>query len=185
VQTKDNDAQQHAYIFYGGREVKLLEEVAKQFGTSEPIFVATFSGGDAEEINFELKNEYRPQPGLFQDPIAKLLASKYQERFDQKLKKFVHYFEFKSIYKTNIVGNIQKFYLEHTDLKNPKQSRLYKWLDTMDNQYNHPASEGFIGLYRYIVDSGGADKCGNASIQNVLAILELMKEKYEIRQEAD
>jgi hypothetical protein len=163
--------------------VKLLKEVANQFGVSKAVFKAAFEEGNTH-IEFELKEQYRPQPGHFDDPIAKLLASKYQETFDKTLKRFVHNFSFENIYK-DIMKDITLFYIEHTDLKNPKQSRLYKWLDlSYTNQMKHPASEGFIALYRYIHGNGGIGR-NNMTVENVLAILELMREKYEVKQEAD
>lgn len=163
--------------------MKLLKEVTKQFGVSKAVFIATVDENDSH-ISFDLKETYKPQPGHFDDPIAKLLASKYQETFDKTLKKFVHSFNYEHIYK-DIMKDITLFYVEHTDLKNPKQSRLYKWLAlAYTNEMKHPASEGFIALYRYIHGQGGIGD-NDMTVENVLAILELMKEKYEVKQEAD
>jgi len=163
--------------------VNILKEVAKQFDVSKPLFVAIVDEDDGS-IQFQLKEVYRPNPKAFADPIAKLLCHKYQETFDKDLKRFVHSFNFEYAYK-DIMKDITLFYIEHTNLKNPKQSRLYKWLDlSYTNDMRHPASEGFIALYRYIHGNGGIGS-NDMTVENVLAILELMKEKYEVKQEAD
>jgi hypothetical protein len=169
--------------------VRPLEEVAKLFGVSKAVFKGKFIQGDTS-IDFSLRDKYWPDASQFKDPIAKLLAKAYDERFDTVQRKFVHHFSFEQIYK-KIVDDIRKFYVDHSPLKNPKQSTLYKWLDLHDNnRYSHPASEGFIALYRYIHGNSGIGTVGgnapiNTTVENVLAILELMKEKYEVEQEAD
>lgn len=165
--------------------MRLLKEVAKQFGVSRAVFECSFSNDeDATSLEFSLKESYKPHVSHFDDPVAKLLATKYSETYDKTLRKFVHSFSYEQIYK-EIMKTITLFYVEHTDLKNPKQSRLYKWLDlSYTNEMKHPAAEGFIALYRYIYNYGEA--CNNSmTVENVLAILELMKEKYEVKQEAD
>lgn len=163
--------------------MNILKQVAKQFDVSKPIFVAKVDENDST-VEFQLKEEYRPKASQYADPVAKLLASKYQENYDKTLKRFVHSFNYEHIYK-DIMKDIQLFYVEHTTLKNPKQSKLYKWLDlAYTNEMKHPASEGFIALYRYIHGNGGIGN-NNMTVENVLAILELMKEKYEVKQEVN
>jgi hypothetical protein len=163
--------------------VKRLEEVTKQFGTSEPVFVGKLAHKNST-IDFQLKHKYYPDANNYTDPVAQLLASHFSEYFDRSLKRFVHSFQFNQIYEI-ITDSVKEFYTEHAKLKNPRQSILYKWLVTMDNKHNHPASEGFIGLYRYIHTNAGEFCEDDTVIQNAIAILELMKEKYEVEQDTD
>lgn len=150
--------------------MKILEEMAKQFSVSEPVFTAdlTYSGTC---IDFRVKDPYKPNQLVLEDPIAKLIAKRYQETLRGDC--FVQVTHIQSVY-NDIIDGIIHFYEMRAPLKNPTQSRLYKWLRSMEDRYNHPSAVGFIGLYRYITRPMTAD-----DVQNVLAILEMMREKYE------
>jgi hypothetical protein len=73
---------------------------------------------------------------------------------------------------------VRKTYENCSPLKNPKQSKLYKWLYENNIKYYDQSAVVFIMLYRYIitneVENAGSN---NAHGKNVIAILELMKEK--------
>ena len=79
-----------------------------------------------------------------------------------------------------MVQAIKQLYLNTSPLKNPKQSKTYKWLcDLHTARYDCPSSVGLIGLYRYIMNNGIEDTRDktNQHAKNVLAVLEVMKDK--------
>jgi hypothetical protein len=160
----------------------ILENIAATFGVSEPIFKAELMY-NGDQVEFSLKNPYRPNVQELLDPVAKILAHEYRESLDRRNKCFKHEISFESAY-GRISNKMIEFYVEFSPLKNPKQSKLYKWLCTVNGRYNHPSNEGFIALFRYIHGHklsmiGNKD---NGHVKNVLAILEMMKEKYEDKQ---
>jgi hypothetical protein len=155
--------------------VKELQEIAKQFEVSKPIFEASL-GYEGSRVEFTLKKTYRPNLAEFSDPVAKLVARRYQEVFKSNEQRFVHNIQMDCVY-GDVIDIIIAFYELNSNLKNPKQSKLYKFLSSTYIKYDHPSAEGFIALYRYIkkplFGSLPDDK------KNVLAILEMMREKYE------
>jgi hypothetical protein len=155
-----------------------LAELTRDLKTSKPVYDVRPYGPDGTAISFVLKDKYSPDKTNILDPIASLVATYYDETLDIGRRRFVKRIDTKQVYRA-IVGNIKDFYKMHATLKKPQTSLLYKWLDDMDTQYNHPSSEGFIALYRYIHNNGGIKGCTAELISNVFAILELMKGKYE------
>jgi hypothetical protein len=86
----------------------------------------------------------------------------------------------------DIHNNLRNFLVNASPLKNPQQSKLYKWFVDRSTMETLAWREGMIALYRYLhqhVDSrfrfdGGSD---NQHAKNYIIILEKMKEKYEQR----
>lgn len=153
--------------------IKLIADVASKFGVSKPIYCGNISR-DGDEVSFRLKKEYVPTNPCPTDPIGDLVAKSYTENLHHDRAKFIQTTHLPSVYK-DIMTCFLEFFEDRAPLKNPRQSKVYKWLKTMQNGYNHPSGEGFIALYRYLNKPNPVD----ADLQNVLAILELMREKYE------
>jgi hypothetical protein len=154
--------------------MKLLDEIADQFGTSSPVFEAIINN-DNQWVEFRLKTVYKPNIKMIVDPVAKVVAQHYQEKIEGR--KIVQCTDTDGAYR-DIMEELADFYKNYSPLKNPKQSTLYKWLSRMEREYNHPAAEGFIKLYRYLHDDR-SPTTSERTANNILAILELMREKYD------
>jgi hypothetical protein len=140
---------------------EMLKLMTADFGHSEPVYEGQVSS-DGRYISFILKDPYSPNPSDYEDPVMKVLATHYRESTRNP-------YLGKIVFKADVnidrcidamTAYIYDFYIQKSPLKNPKQSRLYKWFNTI---YNDRASEGFIHLYRYIVNN----------------VLEMMREKHE------
>ena len=153
-----------------------LETLAKRFGVSQPVFKVTLSTS-GKELIFETKDAYDSGEELTEDPIAKLLAERYSETLNKRETRFEAYVDVDSAF-YYIVREFIQFTLNHGVHKKPKQNKLYKWLNQFDCKYNQPLSDGFVTLYRYAVRNGALNDSNPHTI-NVLAVLELMREKYE------
>jgi len=153
-----------------------LDDIAAKFGTSEPVFKVSLDSSG--KLRFEVKNEYKPQES--DDPVYTLIASTFSEHLDKHSKRFEARVDIERAY-ANIINHIRQVVVNASPLKNPKQSKLYKWLCERDPVYHNPSSAGFIALYRYVVANGIEEirDDTNPHAKNVIAILELMREKYE------
>lgn len=153
-----------------------LAEIADRFGVSEPVFKITLDA--TGDIQYTVKNRYKPHES--DDPVERLVAETYTENLDKRAGKFIAHVDLNRAYAT-ITNTVLEIVVDASTLKNPKQSKLYKWLCEREPLYHNPAAEGYIALYRYIVanDIVGTRDNTNPHARNVIAILELMKEKYE------
>jgi hypothetical protein len=159
-----------------------LNRLASEFSASKPVFKIELKY-KATYIEFNLKDKYDPKQDATDDPVSQLLASHWYENYDRDSRCFTPTVDTQKAYGV-IVDKVTEFYVENSELKNPNQSKLYKWLRTQPgNQgYNCPTGDGFIALYRYINNNGLQEKCygvENEHVKNVIAILELMRNKYE------
>ena len=152
-----------------------LDNIAATFGVSEPIFhVRADSRGD---LSFDIKTQYKPEKT--DDPVQSLLVDNWRESLDKHGRCFKKHVNVEIAYR-EMVDTVRETMLQCSQLKNPKQSTLYKWLREIPLVYNGPLSVGFIALYRYIRNEDITDD-RSPHAKNVIAILELMKEKYEVK----
>lgn len=145
--------------------MKLLDEIAKKFNTTKPIFRVKIE--DDGSLRFYPKEKFSLSAADFEDPVDKLLTYYLSEHF--KDGKFVVHLESSGAYR-ELIENILTHYERESPLRNPTQSRLYKWVISVRADHDHPAGEGFIKLYRYMHSMPSS---------TFIAILELMREKYE------
>jgi hypothetical protein len=152
-----------------------LEAIAATFGTSDPVFTVTV---DRDSLGFDVLNKYTPPKTG--EPVHDLLVDKWREGLDKRKRRYEAYTDIEGAYRT-MVSIVHKVALNSSPLKNPKQSRLFKWLDDHQTRYNDSLSVGYIALYRYIIDKGIKENRDNTNphAKNVIAILELIREKYE------
>lgn len=158
-----------------------LKEIHNKFGHSKAIFRKTHN--DGKSITFECSGKYDPKSADLDhsDPAVKMMVECYSEYFDKQ-----------SLYEAldnsgrvlqNMFFAIKEAFLYASPLKNPQQSKLYKWLEF--GTINHPNNrEGIVALYRYMAkntDSSRRFEGGpnNPHAKNLVAILEKLKEKYE------
>lgn len=160
-----------------------LREAFDKFGTSKAVFVGRKGDGG---IYFELKEQYDPraQEG---DVVANLVATHYSENFDKQAGYFVKQEGCMDAAARAMFVGIRKAFSNASPLKNPEQSKLYRWMDCDKMTGSLARREGLISLFRYVRANtdgehfrfeGGSD---NIHAKNLVAILEKMKEKYEQR----
>lgn len=157
-----------------------FQHILDSFGVSEPTFCMTV-GDHGSYLTFDVKKRYKPTVTSEDDPLVILMADNYRESFEKDVKKFIVDVRESVIYEL-VLTEIIKFYEKNSGAKKPRQSKTYKWIASMVRGYHHPSSEGFIALYRYIErnDSFRFTADATAHRNNVLAILEIMREKYEV-----
>ena len=153
-----------------------LDEIAASFGVSKPIFVARMSS-DNRTIQFDLKERYTPPAS--DDPVTTLMAEYYSEFLNVDKRCITASTSPDRVF-SEIKGYIKQFVVRTSPLKNPKQAKLFKWLNDGSFVYNDASSVGFIALYRYIMNNGimHTKEKNNPHVKNVVAILELMREKH-------
>ena len=153
-----------------------LAAIADTFGSSEPIFKVTldYSG----DLKFDVKDKYMAPESY--DPVHQVVAGTWHETLDVKGGRHISQVDLDGAQRVIVRTSIE-IVVNASTLKNPKQSQLYKWLQEHKPRYHNSSSVGFIALYRYIIANDIADTRDNTNPHaiNVIAILELMKEKYE------
>lgn len=164
-----------------------LLEIFDKLGQSKAVFVGKRnSSGD---IEFETQAQYSPHDeDIERDAVSELILDNYTEHFDKHMGRFVKQSACINNATRHMYSAIKKAYINASPLKNPQQSKLWKWMDCDNMSRTLERREGLIALYRYVVGSvsdtrdfrfdGGPD---NVHAKNLVAILEKMKEKYERR----
>jgi len=155
-----------------------LEQLSKIFKSSKAVFTIT-STRDDNRVEFDLQTQYDPNTelNLDQDPVLQLLAYTHRESFSKEKQCMVGRTDPRVAY-NKIEQEIRDFHLLKSPLKQPGQSTLGKWIRNSFPGNHSEHSIGVIHLYRYIKEHWNESKDG-PNVQNAMAILELMMEKYE------
>jgi hypothetical protein len=158
-----------------------IATIADSLGSSKPIFKIIHKDGD---LRFNLKDRYSPPDST--DPVHQLVVSQYSESLDKVGKRYIPNVDTSYVYSI-MKEKIQNVVKNCIPLKNPKQSKLYRWLYSGFPGYHEDASAIVISLYRYIVNNNlvGSTDAANPHAKNVIGILELMREKYEDNSSSD
>lgn len=180
--------------------MKRLREYANKHGVSRPVFdivpVARRGSDGAnlgvEEINLELKQEYRYVPEINEaDPLTVLIAKSRNEAFSIGIKKFTVSNESTV---SNAVRNVNEIFLNflrrNLPNKQPTHTILYKWYrrDFLNKlTYSGPLSESLdnavLALYSYVYrntdDSGKILDSKKEHSHNIIALLEALMEKIK------
>ena len=147
--------------------------------TSKPVYVAKLSD-DGSRVEFHLKDPFKPVALFYGEPLEQLVVDNYCENYNRGTRRFDIAVSKERMHRA-IVFFIAEFYENHAPMKNPRQSKIHKWLKSNDaDRYHTPFAHGLHALFRYIqnkqlVQSTGTD---NPHTANVLAILELMRKKH-------
>ena len=148
------------------------------FNTSRPVFKLTVSKDEAWFRNDDTCFKFTPTP-IDGDSLSEIVCKAYYESFDHHENMFV-------LDKHSIVNNaiqmikddILHFVGRNVKLKNPFQGGLYKWVRRPPRD-NEELENGFILLYKYIKETVEKESLNKqAHIDNVIALLEGMREKY-------
>ncbi len=161
----------------------MLSGYISKLGNSRPIFKLHVDF-KKERVDSKLINEYCPVADE-NDPISVLVCSHFRENLQDD--KFVK--DYDSIKKSvvqEIKLNLKRFIDCHGGFKNAKQSAIFRFM----NSYNtpEPLIDGLVYLYKYCKSLGmatnGTFTAGTTGVEqkhidNILAIIELMRSKFE------
>jgi hypothetical protein len=164
---------------------ELLRSYTEGFKTSKPIF-RVHLGSSGRFFDAELKEVYVPEFNST-DPVESMLKSHYSETFDKHKEIFVVNMQ-NMISRTinSIEDAILEFLEKHQGIKKPKQSSLYLFVShtLLNRNYHNTESANLIlELYRYLIlnDEHIRDIENSVHKQNVLSILNLMRDTHEAR----
>lgn len=160
--------------------MRLLEEFAQTFTTSRPIFQLT-ADEDRRTISF---NESRPVHKYVpeydsDDVIQTIVAEHYKESFDVGSRTFVvDHYKIANEAMEEIRRHLAVFLERNLEMKNPRQSKLYKWFGyEMPNTYEFNGH--LVSLYKYVRSFTDSEMRGSnvEHIKNAIAVMEAIKEK--------
>lgn len=160
---------------------KLLE-YTKDFKVSRPVFRLQLSPNSSTIDSRRMTKgyDYKPTP-IAGDYLSELVCSKYSEHFD--VQRGSYRFNRDEIVKSamlEIRSSIGKFIEKNSEMKSPRQSKLYRWA-YRNMPYSSDFDDTLIMVYKYLRSFCSSDMRGNntAHINNGLALLEAIMEKYE------
>lgn len=159
--------------------MKELLELAKNLDVSRPVFRLTIDSSGAIDANIS-NPVYRYRPSDSEDVLAQLITDNYQESFSLERGTFsVDRDQIARRSMEDIRTSIAQFVESNLEMRNPRQSKLYKWLyRNMPN--NSEFNDTLVLLYKYLRTFTG-DKMRATSdthMNNALALLTAMEEKY-------
>lgn len=151
----------------------VFENIIKGLGNSEPVF-EIYVSENGREVKSDLISRYNPV-GTEKNPIEKVLFATFCEDFDKNTMKYRPEASMMiSRARSEVMSAIIGFFEKNCGLKNPKQSKMYKFL-TNYRKLDEGQQEGFLYLYEYLELHGDQQQ----HIDNAMAILEAMRGKYE------
>ena len=164
--------------------MKKLEELTQDFKTSRPIFRLHIDD-NGRNINARTHNpihKYRPEP-IAGDVLSELVCECYSEGFSTQDNEFViDKFEIAQKAMRAIRNSIPKFLEKNLEMRNPRQSKLYRWAyRNMPN--GSEINDVLVMVYKYLRSFSDSDMKANDlnHVNNGIAILEAIMEKYEQR----
>lgn len=164
--------------------MKQLEELSKDFGKSRPVFRLTRSSRN-DTINANVStpvHKYRPQPEEG-NILSELVCSHFSESFNPHDGEFrVDPYEIAKRAMEDIRGSIPTFLEKNLEMRNPRQSKLYRWYyRNLPNSYDF--NDTLVMVYKYMRSfSDESMKASDlAHINNPVALLTAIMEKYEER----
>ena len=159
-----------------------LVELTENFTVSRPVFCLQLDTGgcNIKANTSHPKYMYRPKP-IAGDPLSELVCKNYRERFDVKDGCFqVDKGEIAHRSMLHIRGSITEFIEKNLEMRNPRQSKLYRWAyRNMPN--SSEINDVLVMVYKYLRSFSDSDMKANDlnHVNNGIAILEAIMEKYE------
>jgi hypothetical protein len=154
-----------------------MQSIADSFGNSKPIFKISLEGD--HDLSLSLVDKYSPPET--DDILTNVIKNTWSESFNREKLVYEGSCDLEAAFRS-MRAEVVKMYQNNSPLKNPHQSKLGKWFRSdMTFIYNNPSTIGFVELFRYAHEKGILDLRDkeNPHVKNVLAVLELMREKYE------
>lgn len=161
--------------------MRRLEEIAETFETSRPIFRLTLERSDST-INANVSHpvhRYRPEPKT-DDILEALVCEHFEETFSVDRGEF--YIDPYKIAKNamdEIRNDMTRFLDKNLGMKNPRQSKIYKWFYRglpNTNDFN----DSLVLLYKYMRSFSDSNMKANSTehLNNAIAVMEAIMEKY-------
>lgn len=161
----------------------MIRDYITKLGNSRPIFSLRLNDRKSG-VYSKLVERYFPVSLESSDPIEQLVVTSYSETLrGNEFTKDIDQME-KSVLSL-IRQEFKRFVTNYGGYKKAKQSSVFRFLNTYS--VPHGAVDGFVYLYRYAKSHGmanGAMPFGTDQkhIDNILAILELMRSNFEPKQ---
>jgi len=152
-------------------------ELTKDFKTSQPLFKIEIS--NYGNVKAKCVEKYKPDP-IPGNYLSELVCANYSESFnvhDGFYSLNAHEIVQRSM--ADIRRDIPRFIEKNIGMRNPRQSKLYRWA-----YRNMPDTTDFnsvlIMMYKYIRSFSDSDMKSNNTdqINNTIALLEAVMEKY-------
>lgn len=167
--------------------MKQVKEIVEKFDVSRPIFTLNIES-DGSSISAQSSSPiHQFEPEMVPDcVITEIVNKNYQERFSLRDKSYTidkRQIEYSSV--SEIRSKIRTFLYKNLDMKNPSQSKVYKFCDR-----NMPQTPDFneivLSLYKHLRTFCDEDMVLNSRVNkpkadNIIALLEAMQEKYDRR----
>lgn len=162
--------------------MKKLRDYTLDFKVSRPVFSLQLSDSGSTISTRRMGGVYsyqpKPIPG---DYLSELICSMYSEQFNLDRGSYqINRERIVSYAMHEIRASMGKFVERNSEMKNPRQGKLYRW--TYRNMPNDPEfNDTLIMVYKYLRSFCSSEMRGNniAHVNNGLAILEAIMEKYE------
>ena len=162
--------------------MKQVRDIVEKFSTSRPIFKLKVDeeGDDVSAYTASPIHQFIPEDR--DCPVTQLVNNNYQERFTLSQKQYT--IDKQQIYRdsvSEIRSKIRTFLYKNLEMKNPSQSKVYKWADRYMPQ-TEEFNEIVLSLYKYMSTFCGPDMRADRSnphVKNTIALLEAMQEKYD------
>jgi len=163
--------------------VTKLLDLTENFKISRPVFCLQLdsSGRNIRANTSHPKHIYRPKP-IEGDPLSELVCENYREVFDVRGGHFqVDKGEIANRAMQQIRGSISNFIEQNLEMRNPRQSKLYRWAyRNMPN--SSEINDVLVMVYKYLRSFCNADNMRGHDadhLKNGFALLEAIMEKYE------
>jgi hypothetical protein len=157
----------------------ILREYTKDFSVSRPIFRMRLHDDKNHILTAQIGEHSAVPIPIEGDCLSELVCNEYKESFSAKDGKFL--IDCDSIVasaESRIRNFMVKFVENNLPLNNPRQGKLYKWMYRHAPQNNVEFNAGQLLLYKYIKNYIKIDTEVQPHINNVLAMLDAMMEKY-------
>ncbi len=167
--------------------MKQVKEIVEKFDVSRPIFKLIVDDDGSDISAQSSKPIYQFEPEIVPDcVITEIVNKNYQERFSLRDKSYMidkRQIEYSSV--SEIRSSIKKFLYKNLEMKNPSQSKVYKWADRNMPQ-THDFNEVVLSLYKHLRTFCDDDmriysRFNKPKADNIIALLEAMQEKYDKR----
>lgn len=164
--------------------MKRLKELTETFEVSRPIFKLTMER-DGDTVSANVGNpiyKFRPTP-IEGDCLSELVCSHYNESFFPGHGEFrIDKIHIASRALSEIRQSMSKFLENNLDMRNPRQSKIYRWFYRDlpdDNDFN----DALCLLYKYMRSFCSSEmRSGDTEhTKNAIAVMEAIMEKYNDR----
>lgn len=163
--------------------MKQLLERTENFGTSRPVFRLTMDD-DKRTISMNQRDpleKYSPTP-VEGDLLSELVCDYYTESFNIHQGEFaVDKYDVAQQAMNKIYNMLPSFLEKNMELKNPRQSKLYRWYYRSQPKQHEDYNDGIVMLYKYIRSFADDDMKASDTkhIKNAIAVMEAIMESYE------